>query len=75
MERSAPGKTIKDKIVIITGGTQGVGKGIARHMAQLGLAGLVICGRNQKQGRQVARMLTELGPDEQAGGSTDAQTG
>ena len=31
---------MKDKIVIITGGTQGLGEGIARHLAELGAAGL-----------------------------------
>jgi len=49
------------KVVIVTGGTQGLGEGIARHLAERGVAGLVICGRNRERGQAVAAALTELG--------------
>ncbi len=49
------------KVVIVTGGTQGLGEGIARHLAERGVAGLVICGRNRERGQMVATALTELG--------------
>ena len=49
------------KVIIVTGGTQGLGEGIARHLADLGAAGLVICGRNEKRGQAVAADLTAAG--------------
>lgn len=45
------------KVVIITGGTQGLGEGIARYLADLGAAGLVICGRSEDRGQMVAMAL------------------
>jgi len=54
-------KKLNHKIIIVTGGTQGLGEGIAQHLAELGAAGLVICGRNQEQGQAVANSLAELG--------------
>ena len=49
------------KVIIITGGTQGLGEGIARHLADLGAAGLVVCGRNEKRGQAVAADLAKAG--------------
>ena len=49
------------KIVLITGGTQGVGEGIARAAAPAGAAGLCITGRNAERGRTVAADLTKAG--------------
>jgi NAD(P)-dependent dehydrogenase (short-subunit alcohol dehydrogenase family) len=49
------------KVVIITGGTQGLGEGIARYLADLGAAGLVICGRNEDRGQMVAAALAGAG--------------
>jgi NAD(P)-dependent dehydrogenase (short-subunit alcohol dehydrogenase family) len=54
-------KRLAGKIVIVTGGTQGVGEGIARYLADLGAAGVVICGRNQEHGRTVAAALEGSG--------------
>ena len=52
---------LADKIIIVTGGTQGLGQGIAGHLAGLGAAGLVICGRNQANGQRVEAALNDLG--------------
>lgn len=52
---------LSHKIVIVTGGTQGLGEGIARHLAELGAAGLMICGRGQANGQAVAEALQEIG--------------
>ena len=49
------------KVVVITGGTQGVGEAVALHSARAGAAGVVICGRNQEKGRSVAASVEELG--------------
>lgn len=54
---------LADKVIIVTGGTQGLGEGIARHFTQLGAAGLVICGRNSRQGQAVAQKLQDFGAE------------
>jgi NAD(P)-dependent dehydrogenase (short-subunit alcohol dehydrogenase family) len=43
------------KIAVVTGGTQGLGVAIARAYAGAGVAGLVLCGRNEANGSAVAR--------------------
>ena len=49
------------KIVVVTGGTQGVGEATALLAAERGAAGVVICGRNMKRGGTVVTRLNELG--------------
>ncbi len=46
------------KVIIVTGGTQGIGEAVARKVAEAGARGLVICGRNDERGRAVADELT-----------------
>lgn len=48
-------------VAIVTGGTQGLGAGIADLFADRGAKGLVICGRNADNGRAVAERLTKRG--------------
>ena len=52
---------LSGSVVIVTGGTQGLGEGIAHHLAELGADGLVICGRNQDGGDSVASALNQSG--------------
>ncbi|WP_147199404.1 SDR family oxidoreductase [Pantoea sp. MBD-2R] len=49
------------KVAVVTGGTQGLGAAIARHFMQQGAAGVVICGRNQAKGEEIAAQLSEAG--------------
>ena len=48
---------IDGKIAIITGGTQGLGAAIAKQFAKSGAKGLITCGRNSKNGDQVAQSI------------------
>jgi len=52
---------LEGKVIITTGGTQGVGEAVAVQAASAGAAGLVICGRQQDKGRAVMARLDELG--------------
>jgi NAD(P)-dependent dehydrogenase (short-subunit alcohol dehydrogenase family) len=53
--------SLKDKVVVVTGGTQGVGEAIARAAAEAGAAGLCITGRNQQRGEAVAADIARKG--------------
>lgn len=46
---------------VVTGGTQGIGEAAALALAREGVTGLVICGRNAKNGAQVAAALEKAG--------------
>ena len=49
------------KVVVISGGTQGLGEAIARQVVADGAAGLVLAGRSADRGTALAAELTELG--------------
>jgi NAD(P)-dependent dehydrogenase (short-subunit alcohol dehydrogenase family) len=55
--------SLAGKIAVITGATQGLGEAIAHMFAERGAAGLVICGRNRKNGERVAAALEAKGAD------------
>ena len=52
---------LQGKIIITTGGTQGVGEAVALDAAREGAAGIVLCGRQEEKGNAVAAKLEELG--------------
>jgi len=49
------------KVIIATGGTQGIGEAVALQAARNGATGVVICGRQQEKGQAVAARIQELG--------------
>lgn len=51
------------KVVLVTGGTQGLGKGVALHLAQVGVEKIIICGRNEEKGNDVVRSIREIGTE------------
>lgn len=51
-------KPLSGQIAVVTGSTQGLGEAVARRLAELGLAGLVLCGRSRDQGEILADSLT-----------------
>jgi len=55
--------SLKGKVIITTGGTQGVGEAVAIHAARSGAAGVVLCGRQKDKGQEVAARVEECGTD------------
>lgn len=49
------------RVIIATGGTQGVGEAVALHAAENGAAGVVVCGRQATKGEAVVAAINELG--------------
>ena len=48
------------KVIVVTGSTQGVGEAVALHAAREGAAGVVLCGRNEQNGRSVSAKVEAL---------------
>mgnify|MGYP005858747041 CR=1 FL=1 len=55
---SPPSYRVDGRAFVITGGTQGLGLGIAKQLQQCGAKGLVIVSRNRDKGAQVCQELT-----------------
>jgi len=55
----------RDKVVIVTGGTKGIGEGCVRVFVDAG-ANVVFCARNQEEGDRLAAELSDLGKGEAA---------
>ena len=51
----------KDKVVIVTGSTQGSGAETAKLFAHRGAYGIAICGRNEKQGLEIKSEIESIG--------------
>ncbi len=60
-EKTSGASRVDGKIAIVTGGTQGLGEGIAELFAERGARGLVICGRNADKGKAVAARISARG--------------
>ena len=58
---SEQAKQFKDKIVIVTGSTQGSGAETAKLLASRGAQGITICGRNEEKGNKVKSEIENLG--------------
>ncbi len=48
----------RGRVYVVTGGTQGLGRGIAEYLSEVDAKGLIICGRNRERGEAVAAALT-----------------
>lgn len=55
------GPLLKGKVVLVSGGTQGLGAGIARRAAAEGAAGVAVTGRNADTGETLAAELEATG--------------
>ena len=53
---------LTDRVVLITGSTQGIGRAIALAAAAAGATGIAITGRNEQRGRAVVDEIQALGP-------------
>jgi NAD(P)-dependent dehydrogenase (short-subunit alcohol dehydrogenase family) len=51
------------KVLVVTGGTQGLGAAIARRAAGLGAAAIVVCGRDRERGAAVRDDLARIGSE------------
>lgn len=60
---SSPGYEVTGRVILVTGGTQGLGLGIARQLKQRGALGLVVVSRNKAKGDAVCQELSSASTD------------
>ena len=53
----------KDKVIIVTGSTQGSGAETAKLLAHRGAKGITICGRKEKEGLEVKEEIERIGSE------------
>jgi len=53
----------KNKIIIVTGSTQGSGAETAKLLASRGAKGITICGRNKEKGNKVKSEIESIGAE------------
>ena len=53
----------KNKIIVVTGSTQGSGAETAKLLASRGAKGITICGRNEEKGNKVKDEIQNLGSE------------
>ena len=55
-------KRLKDKVIVISGGTKGVGRAVAEVCGQEG-AKVVVGGRDEKAGKKIVKNIKTYGSD------------
>ena len=65
MNKYAPdlSSQFKDKVIIVTGSTQGSGAETAKLLAHRGAKGITICGRKEKEGLEVKEEIEKIGSE------------
>lgn len=52
---------VDDKVLMVTGATQGVGRAVAVEAARSGASGILLTGRDERRGAEAAREIQDLG--------------
>src|ERR1700722_5033531 len=52
---------VDDKVLLVTGATQGVGRAVALEAVRSGAAAIILTGRNKQRGNEVVSEILQLG--------------